>query len=178
MGKRGPNTAAGRAAVRGNALKHGLTSSAPVIPGESPEEWQSHLAEIMDSLQPGNYLQEQFARLIALGFWRRWRIERYEIEAVTNHMDSAEAALQIAQAYKEGTLSQGILPAIPREQIEAARRRRLLPPDLEADKIARYKASEHRQLLQNMHEYEALQARGKGEHTPLNRLDISGPPAP
>ena len=41
----------------------------------------------------------------------------------------------------------------------------------------RYKAAEHRQLLQTMHEFEALQARRKGEHPPLARLDISGPPA-
>ena len=32
----------------------------------------------MESLQPQNYLEEQLAGLIALGLWRRWRIERHE----------------------------------------------------------------------------------------------------
>lgn len=41
--RRGPKTANGRAAVRHNALKHGITSTCPVIPGmESEAEWHHH----------------------------------------------------------------------------------------------------------------------------------------
>jgi len=67
-----------------------MRAQSPVVPGESDEEWQRHLMGIINSLQPENYIEEQFARLIALGLWRRWRIERYEIESVTAHMDKAE----------------------------------------------------------------------------------------
>ena len=40
------------------------------------------------------------------------------------------------------------------------------------DKVARYEARIHRQLLQTMHELEAMQARSKGERSPLARLDL------
>ena len=176
MARPGPNTQRGKAASSRNAVKHGLTSESPVVPGESHEEWQRHLDGIMDSLQPENYLEQELAKLIALGLWRRRRIERYEVEAVTAHMAATEEDLQIAQAYAERTLSKGILPEIPPGRIEAARRRRILPPDADLEKIMRYKGSEHRQLLQNMHEFEALQARRKGERSPLARVDFSGPP--
>ena len=178
MTRRGPNTERGKAASSRNALKHGLRSQSPVVPGESHGDWQRHLDGIMESLEPQNYLEEQFAGLIALGLWRRWRIERYEVEVTAAHMASAEEDLQIAQAYAERTLSKGVLPEISADRIEATRRRRILPPDPELEKIMRYKGSEHRQLLQTMHEFEALQARRKGERSPLARVDFSGPPLP
>ena len=114
MTQRGPKTPGGRAAVRHNALSHGLRSQSPIIPGESQEEWEQHLAGVIESLQPVGHLEEQFATLIALGLWRRWRIERYEIASITAHMDAAGKDLQIAQAYAEGSLSKGIRPQTSR----------------------------------------------------------------
>ena len=55
MGKRGPNTPESKAAVRHNALKHGLTSEAPVIPGESLAEWQRFLDGVIESYQRPNF---------------------------------------------------------------------------------------------------------------------------
>jgi hypothetical protein len=176
MVKRGPATTGGREASSYNAVKHGLTAASPVIPGESADEWQGHLRGVTESLQPENYLEEQLATMIALGLWRRWRIERFEIESIANHIAAAEDDLQIARAYAERTLSKGILPEVSPEDVETTRRRRLLPPDADLDKIMRYKAAEHRQLLQNMHEFEALQARRKGDQSPLTRVDFSGRP--
>jgi hypothetical protein len=40
----------------------------------------------------------------------------------------------------------------------------------------RYEAHLHRQYIQTLHELEALQARRRGERTPLARLDITGAP--
>ena len=49
----GPKTAAGKAAVSRNAVKHGITSASPVIPGmESDEEWQAYRSGIIESLEP------------------------------------------------------------------------------------------------------------------------------
>jgi hypothetical protein len=172
----GPKSASARAASSRNAVTHGACSHSPVIPGESEQDWQRHVAGIMERLQPEGHLEEDLARLIALGIWRRWRIERFEVASITAHMAAAREDLQINQAYKDGTLSKGILPDIPPELVEAQRRRRILPPELDLEKITRYKTSEHRQLFQIMHEFEALQARRRGERSPLARLDISGPP--
>jgi hypothetical protein len=177
MVRRGPNSGRGKAASSRSALKHGLRSEEALIPGESPDDWRRHLEGIVESLAPQNYLEHKLAELIALGLWRRWRIERHEAAVVTAYMGRAEEELQIAQAYTDGTLSKGILPEISGEHVEAVRRRRLIPPDTDLDKIMRYKGSEHRQLLQNMHEFEALQARRKGERSPLARFDFTASPA-
>jgi len=178
MVRRGPNTERGKAASSRSAFRHGLRAEDAVIPGESTADLQRHLEGIVESLAPQNYLEHELAELIALGLWRRWRIERHEAAVVTAFMGRAEEELKVAQAYTDGTLSKGILPEISGERVEAIRRRRLIPPDTDLDKIMRYKGSEHRQLLQNMHEFEALQARRKGEHSSLARFDFTASPLP
>ena len=174
MVRRGPNTGRGKAASSHSAFKHGLRSHEAVVSGESPHDWQRHLAGVFQSCQPEGYLEEEIARLIALGLWRRRCLERYEVQSIAAHSGSAEEDLQIAQAFVDRTLSRGELPEIPVERVRASRRRRVLPPDADLDKIMRYRAAEHRQL---MHEFEALQARRRGERSPLARFDFTASPA-
>ena len=65
--KRGPKTSAGKAAVRHNAIQHGIFSDSPVIDGlETEEEWQRHLKGTLESLGPANYIQTLLAERIAL----------------------------------------------------------------------------------------------------------------
>jgi hypothetical protein len=54
------------------------------------------------------------------------------------------------------------------------RRERTLPNREDADKVMRYEAHLHRQLLQTLHELEAMQARRTGQAAPLARLDVQG----
>ena len=173
MVRRGPDSERGKAASSHSALRHGLRSEEAIIPGESPEDWKRHLDSVFQSCQPEGYLEQEIARLIALGLWRRRRLERYEVQSIAAHIARAEE-VQIAQAYAEGTLSKGELPDVPAERVQASRRRRVLPPDADLDKIMRYRAAEHRQL---MHEFEALQARRRGERSPLARFDFTASPA-
>ena len=177
MVRRGPNSQCGKAASTRSALKHGLRSEEAIIPGESPHDWRRHLDGVFQSCQPEGYLEQEIARLIALGLWRRRRLERYEVQSIAAHIGSAEEDLQIAQAFADRTLSRGELPAVPTARVQASRRRRVLPPDADLDKIMRYRAAEHRQLLQLMHEFEALQARRRGERSPLARFDFTASPA-
>jgi hypothetical protein len=51
---------------------------------------------------------------------------------------------------------------------------RLLPDEQSLGKVIRYEAHLHRQLLQTMHELEALQERRQGRQTPLARVDVQG----
>ncbi len=60
--------------------------------------------------------------------------------------------------------------------ITADRRERLLPPEDTLNKLMRYEAHLNRQLIQNLHEHEALQARRQGGVAPLARLDVQGLP--
>ena len=59
LAKRGPKTAAGHAAVRYNAVTHGLLSSAPLIKGqEDQRDWDDLREGIMESLAPVGRLEE------------------------------------------------------------------------------------------------------------------------
>ena len=87
----GPRTAEGRAIVSGNAIRHGLLSWKPVIPGlENPEDWQSHLDRTLDSLAPVGYMETLLAERVALLLWRLGRVARYEREAVAIAAETAE----------------------------------------------------------------------------------------
>ena len=44
----------------------------------------------------------------------------------------------------------------------------------ELEKVMRYEGHLHRQLLQTLHELEAMQARRAGRPAPLARLDVQG----
>jgi hypothetical protein len=49
----GPQTAESKAIVSGNAIRHGLLSWKPTIPGlESVEDWEAHFEMTMESLAP------------------------------------------------------------------------------------------------------------------------------
>jgi hypothetical protein len=88
----GPRTAEGRAIVSGNAIRHGLLSWKPVIPGlENPEDWQTHLDRTLDSLAPVGYMETLLAERVALLLWRLGRVARYEGEAVAIAAETAEA---------------------------------------------------------------------------------------
>ncbi len=75
----GPNTPEGRAAVRLNGIKHGLTAETLVLPGES----QSEFHELLDSLEsehrPTTPTEELLVRQMAMASWRLRRL--YHIEA-------------------------------------------------------------------------------------------------
>ena len=172
----GPKTPQGKAASSRNAIKHGLTSDAPVIPGESLAEWQRFLAGIVASYEPVGRLETEHATTIASFMWRRRRIPRFEVAVVAPNMETTEEDLQVAQAYGAGTLSKGPLPSIPPQTVAQHQQRRILPAPEDLDKIMKYEAHLHRMQLQTQHEFEALQARRKGDHSPLARVDFSGPP--
>ena len=55
----GPKTAEGKAVVRWNATRHGISSPAPVVPGlEKQEDWETHLEGIMENLSPVGHLED------------------------------------------------------------------------------------------------------------------------
>jgi hypothetical protein len=50
----------------------------------------------------------------------------------------------------------------------------MIPPPAVLDRISRYETHLHRQLMQSLHELEAIQGRRNGHPSPLARLDITG----
>ena len=74
----GPKTDQGKQRCSQNALKHGLRSKHPVIPGEDPIEYQHKLDELRADLRPLNALEDAIVEQIADTTWRLKRIARIE----------------------------------------------------------------------------------------------------
>ncbi len=87
----GPKTEQGKAVVRWNATRHGISSPKPVVPGlEKQEDWESHRDGIMENLSPVGYLEVTLAERVALLSWRLHRVTRYETETVALSQEQVE----------------------------------------------------------------------------------------
>ena len=83
MAKPGPKSKEGKAIVSLNAVKHGVLSASPVIPGlEREEDWEVHRAGVLASLAPEGHLEMALAERVALQLWRLRRVARYETESI------------------------------------------------------------------------------------------------
>jgi hypothetical protein len=98
MPKRTP--APGTAVTRFNALRHGLTSDAPVIPGvESCEEWEAHRESVLADLSAEGAVESALANRIARLLWRLRRVDRYE--CATIDLSRGRVAFDFAQTQGE-----------------------------------------------------------------------------
>jgi hypothetical protein len=93
----GPRTAAGKARSSKNALRHGMRSELPVIPGERAEEWQDHSNSIVNSLAPMSGIETALAQRVALCLWRLRRITAYETAVTVLAMEDAQEASRLAE---------------------------------------------------------------------------------
>jgi len=75
----GPKTPEGRAAVRLNGVKHGLTAATLVLPGEKESDFTSLLADFESEHRPSTPTEEALVRQMAMAQWRLRRL--YEVEA-------------------------------------------------------------------------------------------------
>jgi hypothetical protein len=91
LARRGPNTEAGKAAVRLNPVTHGVLSTTPVIPGlEHQEDWEAHISGVVESLAPQGRLETTLTVRAGLLLWRLMRLARYETEMIAADLERAE----------------------------------------------------------------------------------------
>ena len=91
LAKGGPVTQEGKEVVRWNAVKHGLRSPAPVVPGvERTEDWEQHREGVLESLSPEGHLETVLAERVALLSWRLHRVTRFETESIALYQEKAE----------------------------------------------------------------------------------------
>ena len=91
----GPTTPGGKARSSKNALRHGVYSALPVVPGlEWNEDWETHRAGILKSLAPEGTLEEALAERVALYFWRLNRVHRYETAVTSVGLERIEEQLR------------------------------------------------------------------------------------
>jgi len=87
----GPKTTQGKAVVRWNATRHGISSPKPVIPGlEKQEDWEEHRSGILENLSPVGHLEITLAERVALLSWRLHRVTRYETGTIAISQETIE----------------------------------------------------------------------------------------
>jgi hypothetical protein len=88
----GPRTAAGKAAARMNALKHGLAGAAVVLPGEDDAGFAALESDLVARFQPEGEMEREAVREMAAGLWRLGRAPRAEVAALVANADEDEFA--------------------------------------------------------------------------------------
>jgi hypothetical protein len=74
----GPVTEAGKAKMRNNPLRHGLTSKHVVIEGEDPEEYEALRHDLTNDWKPADTQEGHLVTQLAEGIWRLMRARRVE----------------------------------------------------------------------------------------------------
>jgi hypothetical protein len=85
----GPRTAAGKAASSGNAVQHGILSRHLILPGESRDEFDALLLQLMTEQQPVGTLEQALVERMAIALWRQRRL----VEAETAQLQLQQAEL-------------------------------------------------------------------------------------
>ena len=95
----GPKTKEGQAVAKFNALRHGLRAVQTVVPGEDPEEWETHRAAVVGDLNPTGPLELALAEQVAAKLWRLGRVVRYEADLIT----IGQAKDELLRGHEEAT---------------------------------------------------------------------------
>jgi len=93
----GPKTPEGRAAVRLNGVRHGLTAETLVLAGESVSDFHVLLAGFESQHQPATPTEEALVRQMAMAQWRLCRL--YHIEAAFFNLRLMDLEEQIEEDY-------------------------------------------------------------------------------
>ncbi len=188
----GPKTSEGKAAVRLNALKHGLLSREILLPGEDEEALRELGERLRDELQPIGELENLLVDRIISSYWRLRRLGRVEtgIFAWEHYGELARRAHQEASSYTkqesvlddeldyfrptttitdqekyQAALSKAQEMDAKREAETATLGRTFIRDANSANafsKLSRYEATIERSLYRALHELQRLQAARRG----------------
>lgn len=78
----GASSAAGKAAVAKNALKHGLLSQRIILDGEDAQDFEALLAGLLQSTAPDGMLERLMVEKVAVALWRQKRLVTAESAAI------------------------------------------------------------------------------------------------
>jgi hypothetical protein len=195
----GPKTPEGKAAVRLNAMKHGLLSREVLLPGEDEAALKELGEHLRAELQPVGELESLLVERIVSSYWRLRRLGRVEagIFAWELYGELAERAQQEARTYESGlrellgsmditiTDQQKYQEALSKAQEMKAKQdaetatlgRTFIRDANEANafsKLSRYETAIERSLFKALHELQRLQAarRAGGNVSPPVALDV------
>ena len=85
----GPQTLEGKAAVRFNALKHGLRARTTILPFENPELFNQLYAELVADWNPQTRTEQLHVEQMAIHQWLLMRLTNFERSVYAGPMDGA-----------------------------------------------------------------------------------------
>jgi hypothetical protein len=197
----GPRTSEGKAAVRLNALRHGLLSQEVLLPGEDGEAFQELGESLRAELQPVGELENLLVDRIIAAYWRLRRLGRVEagIFIWEHYQELVERAEREARLYEESEADFLFGPEVAitdaEKHEEAMSRAWQLRSQQEAEttlgrtfardadrsnafsKLSRYETAIERQLYKALHELERRQVARSGGNVPVPLaadIDVSG----
>src|SRR5258708_12103171 len=83
---RGRKPPEGKAVSSMNAVRHGLTASRPLVPGESQESFEELLKEYMEEYEPDGPAERDLVHRMVVSKWREQRAWTVETAALRGHM--------------------------------------------------------------------------------------------
>ncbi len=181
----GPKTPKGKAAIRHNALKHGLLSQEVLLPGEDEAAFKELGESLRAELQPVGVLENMLVDKIIAAYWRLRRLGRVEAGIFTwqHYEELAEQAQEEARSYERDRQLEDLMKAYgtnitdeqkhkdalskaeenkAKQDTETAKLGRTFIRDAsEANafsKLSRYETAIERSLYKALHELQRLQA--------------------
>ncbi|MCC6360772.1 MAG: hypothetical protein IT450_18700 [Phycisphaerales bacterium] len=158
----GPKTPEGKAASSRNAMKHGLTAAAMVLPNENITEFEEFRAEMLDALQPSDRLEAHFAERVIAAAWRLNRVTKAESEIIRSGLEGQwryKHTLALSMKKPIGTIP-GVEESTAEVLLELMKKRDTL------SKLSRYEAAIERSLHRALHELQRFQAQRAGKDVP------------
>ena len=185
----GPKTPEGKAAVRHNALRHGLLARDVVLPEEDLDAFEDLLNQVRAELSPVGRIEELLVDRIVNIMWRLGRLARAETALVDWRVRELQVSKLAAQVRShESTLADFSFPthiadkaahteateALARAKDERDRDEVLLGRAVDADakesgalgNLARYEARLERSLFRNLDELRQRQDRRRNRSSP------------
>lgn len=148
----------GGQAGNSNAVRHGLTAGALVLPGEERRVWELLEARLREELAPVGVVEELLVHRIAACAWRLLRVQR--VEGLLDGLRVSDIPGALARARAHG----------------GEEARGWEPPDKDRHhrydgwaKVVRYEASIERSWYRALHELEDVQRERRGREASARR---------
>jgi hypothetical protein len=156
----GPNTSEGKAAVRHNALKHGLLAEDVLLVGEDRDDLRELGERLIAELRPEGELEDSLVEQIVAARWRLRRLHRVEAGVFNWELSSAGSGA-FAPHHSETTM-------LGLSFIRDANGANAL------SKLSRYEIPIERSFYRALHELQRLQAarRAEGNVSPPVAVDV------
>jgi hypothetical protein len=143
----GPQSPEGKDRSSQNAITHGLSAKASLLPNESPEEFYSLRGSVIDALKPEGVFELEFVERITNLLWRLRRIPDFEV-ALLSSIEADE------RSYRTYHLDESV-HLISGKAVETFLRKDL------SGKLSRYETTMQRQLTSLLKELRDMQKRRK-----------------